>query len=206
MDLGRVPAAVNAALAVHFPPELGVDIIAEPGRCVVLICCCDIRCPAEHCHAVTPPCHLICFRQAQVRGVVGCFCRFFAEACATLVCQVFGRRQRDVPPVTVAAPALGLAVAAPLVVPPSVFDYYITDGLYGSFNCIMYDHAQPTSRPLRCPTLPSLLPGKDATAGEGGAAFPSTVFGPSCDGLDTVFQVNGCSSVATVALIEDCLL
>jgi hypothetical protein len=36
VDLGRVPAAVNTALAVHFPPELGVDIIAEPGRWVFM--------------------------------------------------------------------------------------------------------------------------------------------------------------------------
>ena len=33
-DLGRVPAAVNAALDTHFPPCANVRIIAEPGRCV----------------------------------------------------------------------------------------------------------------------------------------------------------------------------
>jgi len=33
-DLGRVPAAVNAALDAHFPPSANVRIIAEPGRCV----------------------------------------------------------------------------------------------------------------------------------------------------------------------------
>ncbi len=32
VDLGRVPSAVNAALEAHFPPQRGVDIIAEPGR------------------------------------------------------------------------------------------------------------------------------------------------------------------------------
>ena len=34
-DLGRVPAAVNAALDTHFPPLANVRIIAEPGRCVL---------------------------------------------------------------------------------------------------------------------------------------------------------------------------
>lgn len=33
VDLGSVPAAVNLALATHFPPNCGVDIIAEPCRC-----------------------------------------------------------------------------------------------------------------------------------------------------------------------------
>lgn len=144
VDLGRVPIAVNAALAAHFPPERGVDIIAEPGR-------------------------------------------FFAESCATLVCQVFGRRCRTAPPAaaaTAVAPSLSPAAATSASLEPSVFDYYITDGLYGSFNCIMYDHAQPTARPLRSPTLPSK--GADRADNEG--LFPSTVFGPSCDGLDTVFQ------------------
>lgn len=32
VDLGGVPAAVNAALAVHFPAGCGVRVIAEPGR------------------------------------------------------------------------------------------------------------------------------------------------------------------------------
>ena len=159
----------------------------------------------------TPSCLLQCAPASpHVQGVLGCCCRFFAEACATLVCQVFGRRQRDVPqvilPAMAPAPALGSIAAATVVAPPSVFDYYITDGLYGSFNCIMYDHAQPMTRPLRCPTLPPLPPGKDGAAGEGGAAFASTVFGPSCDGLDTVFQVSRCSSVASAALVKRCLL
>lgn len=96
-------------------------------------------------------------------------------------------------------------------------DYYITDGLYGSFNCILYDHAQPTARPLSgaaiaragtSPTSPgasdcgSWLPldnvrrvaGEAPTAAAppdcavGGELVASTVFGPSCDGLDTVFH------------------
>ena len=32
VDMGGVPAAVNAALAAHFPPGCGVRVIAEPGR------------------------------------------------------------------------------------------------------------------------------------------------------------------------------
>ena len=32
VDLGGVPAAVNAALVAHFPAVCGVRVIAEPGR------------------------------------------------------------------------------------------------------------------------------------------------------------------------------
>ncbi len=128
------------------------------------------------------PCHSNCCR------------RFFAEACATLVCQVFGRRKRSPRALAAAAAASADSAAATAAAgdpaaptAPSVFDYYITDGLYGSFNCVMYDHAEPTARPLRCPTL------EKPDNGVGGAAaeqlYPSTVFGPSCDGLDTLFQV-----------------
>ena len=58
-------------------------------------------------------------------------------------------------------------------------DYWITDGLYGSMNCLLYDHAVLGCRPL-------------ARGAKSGAAppalLPSTVFGPTCDGLDTVLR------------------
>ncbi len=48
------------------------------------------------------------------------------------------------------------------------------DGLYGSMNCLLYDHA-------------TLAPHKLATPADvGGRALNCTVFGPTCDGLDTV--------------------
>eukprot|EP00887_Chlorella_sp_A99_P001750 scaffold19.g1750.t1 len=133
VDMGGVPAAVNAALALHFPESTGVRVIAEPGR-------------------------------------------FFAESVATLGCLVFGRRPR-------AAAAAGAAggAAAPAAQAPG-FDYWVTDGIYGSMNSMLYDHATLAVRPLAC-----------AAAGGGAppAAAPhhlSTVFGPSCDGLDTLLR------------------
>lgn len=113
VDLGGVPAAVNSALARHFPEGLGVRIIAEPGR-------------------------------------------YFAEATATLATFVYGRRCRE------REPGGDLS-----------YDYWITDGLYGSMNCLLYDHATVMPRPLD----PSV-----------GPTLPSTVFGPTCDGLDTVVR------------------
>lgn len=58
-------------------------------------------------------------------------------------------------------------------------DYWIPDGLYGSMNSLLYDHAVLSAHVL----------------GTGGQArpkevstLPSTVFGPSCDGLDVVLK------------------
>lgn len=52
--------------------------------------------------------------------------------------------------------------------------YYINDGVYGSFNNLIYDHAQLN------PTF--LKDTSDLTL------YRSTVFGPSCDGLDTLLK------------------
>lgn len=52
--------------------------------------------------------------------------------------------------------------------------YYVNDGVYGSFNCLMYDHATVT---------PSLLDDY-----EGEAYFTSSVWGPTCDGLDCILD------------------
>ena len=56
------------------------------------------------------------------------------------------------------------------------FDYWITDGLYGSMNCLLYDHATLAPRAL-------LSGGKKDRL-----VRSSTVFGPTCDGLDTVLR------------------
>jgi ornithine decarboxylase len=50
--------------------------------------------------------------------------------------------------------------------------YYIDEGVYGSFNCIIFDHQMPR---------PKLL-----TAAKSNEMFESTLFGPSCDSLDVI--------------------
>jgi len=52
------------------------------------------------------------------------------------------------------------------------FMYYVNDGVYGSFNCILYDHQEVT---------PSLL---DNRANE--SEYSSSIWGPTCDGLDCI--------------------
>lgn len=52
--------------------------------------------------------------------------------------------------------------------------YYINDGVYGSFNCILYDHAEVEVEYL-----------KDL---ETEPKYSSSLWGPTCDGLDCILQ------------------
>lgn len=53
--------------------------------------------------------------------------------------------------------------------------YYVNDGVYGSFNCILYDHAH---------VLPTLhkKPKPDERM------YPCSIWGPTCDGLDRIVE------------------
>lgn len=50
--------------------------------------------------------------------------------------------------------------------------YYINDGVYGSFNCILFDHENCYGHPL--------------FELDGEPTFPTTIWGPTCDSLDQV--------------------
>ncbi|XP_068640162.1 ornithine decarboxylase 1B, chloroplastic-like [Aristolochia californica] len=83
--------------------------------------------------------------------------RFFAETAFTLVTNIIGKRVRG-----------------------ELMEYWINDGIYGSMNCILYDHATLTAQPLACTSNPG-----NPTC-KGMKIYGSTVFGPTCDALDTV--------------------
>lgn len=53
------------------------------------------------------------------------------------------------------------------------FMYYVNDGVYGSFNCLVFDHAT---------VYPEILGVKDEAA----AKFPCSIWGPTCDSLDCI--------------------
>jgi len=72
--------------------------------------------------------------------------RYFCAESQTLAVQIIGKRVRD-----------GLRI------------YYVNDGLYQSFNCILYDH--------------SVLLSEEENMQHGGC-FKSALFGQTCDGLD----------------------
>jgi ornithine decarboxylase len=56
---------------------------------------------------------------------------------------------------------------------------YIDDGVYGSFNNVVYDHYHPV--PL---TLKSSIETTDEECETAALRIPTAVFGPTCDGLD----------------------
>ncbi len=56
-------------------------------------------------------------------------------------------------------------------------DYWISDGIYGSLNGIIYDHTVPQPLPLHM----------DTTDKER-RVLPTTLFGPTCDGADVVLK------------------
>lgn len=91
--------------------------------------------------------------------------RFFVHSAGTLLCQVMAKAPM--------APKEG-SVEHP------GFRYYLNDGLYGSFNCFVYDHAELTLGPL------SLNEEGTALKSEGG--LESVFFGPTCDGFDALFK------------------
>jgi len=52
------------------------------------------------------------------------------------------------------------------------FMYYLNDGVYGSFNCILFDHQHPLAYPL-----------KEA---DGSRLYKCSVWGPTCDSMDCI--------------------
>jgi ornithine decarboxylase len=57
----------------------------------------------------------------------------------------------------------------------SAFIYYLNDGLYGSFNCVLYE-----KRKLK----PHLVSGNHDTS----RRYPAIVYGPTCDGVDCIYE------------------
>lgn len=80
--------------------------------------------------------------------------RYFVCEAYTLAANVFAKRTVEVPD------------------SPKEFLYYINEGVYQSFNCIIFDHVVP---------LPKVfdLNGRTET-------FKSTLFGPTCDSVDCI--------------------
>lgn len=75
--------------------------------------------------------------------------RFFAETSGYLATNVIGVRKTE-----------------------TTRDYWITDSLYGSFNCILYDHYTP---------IPEAIVQTENT-------YATTLYGPTCDGLDKILS------------------
>jgi len=77
--------------------------------------------------------------------------RFFAETAGYLATNIIGIRKTE-----------------------TTRDYWITDSLYGSFNCIFYDHYNPKPENMK----------------ESDNNYFTTFYGPTCDGLDIISKVD----------------
>jgi len=77
--------------------------------------------------------------------------RYFAETIAILLTKIIGIRERE-----------------------DTVDYWLTDSLYGSFNCIIYDHIHLQPEPMNLDNEGSVIEMK------------STLYGPTCDGFDKI--------------------
>lgn len=80
--------------------------------------------------------------------------RYFAEKTHTLVLNVIGKKKITVDEETVIV-------------------YYLNDGIYGSFNCIYFDHSNPTVLPFN---------------ERDGKLHKSRLFGPTCDSVDLISE------------------
>lgn len=84
--------------------------------------------------------------------------RYFVSACTTVATKIYARKE------------------SPKHTHSNGQALYVDDGVYGTFNNVVYDHAHPI--PLH---LPSVL---SKASDDKVELWPTAVFGPTCDGLD----------------------
>ncbi|XP_070556890.1 ornithine decarboxylase-like [Ptychodera flava] len=104
--------------------------------------------------------------------------RYFVASAFTLTVNVIAKRAvaRDIKTFCVpGAEDLVSNTVAPSQSDEPAFMYYCNDGVYGSFNCLLFDHAT---------VIPSLIKKVDP----GVPRYSSSVWGPSCDGLDRIME------------------
>lgn len=128
--------------------------------------------------------------------------RYFAHECVVLVTSVISRRERSIPvlrpkaslPASSSTSSKSDAIASDLetaaesedkdkdaetvVQEEAIFHYYISDGVYGSFNNLFFDHA-------KAEPVGMSRPGADSHLSDG-VAHRSILFGPTCDSIDVV--------------------
>lgn len=125
----EMASIINSSLQLLFPEDLGVDIIAEPGR-------------------------------------------YYMESAFTLVTRIYGRRRQSTPDEQRQSAFDKLEHEQPETSSPNWrFDYYIKEGVYTSFICLLYDGVVASPQMLEKRSDPE---------------FPSTVWGPTCAGLHRV--------------------
>ena len=88
--------------------------------------------------------------------------RYFCAGSHTLAAMIYERRERLIEDGS------------------AVYDYYLTDGVYGSFNSVLWDRAVITDY--------TVIPTQGSRDTALRPLHKSTVFGPTCDGLDCILK------------------
>jgi len=92
--------------------------------------------------------------------------------------------------VSAAAFTLAVNVLARRTIPPQndndkpSYMYYVSDGVYGSFNCILFDHAKVFPKVLRKGGKNHL--NNKLSNGLEGPKFECSIWGPTCDSMDCI--------------------
>jgi len=145
-----VAAVVADAVDHYFPASSGVEIIAEPGRYFA---------HASHTYAVT----------VIAKRPLSC-----AQLADTAEIESFGARPTKDTEETISSSSHaddGFKKAEASENQPEVA-LYINDGVYGSFNCVVFDHAH---------VRPMVLERRS-----GARTVATKLFGPTCDSIDVV--------------------
>ncbi|KAJ5071068.1 ornithine decarboxylase 1-related [Anaeramoeba ignava] len=80
--------------------------------------------------------------------------RYFATSCQTIVLDVYAKRKKNHGET-------------------DTFQYFLSDGLYGTLNCVIFDHAEPAVSVFR-------------SVNEDEELYESSLFGPTCDSIDCI--------------------
>ncbi|KAI9505627.1 pyridoxal-dependent decarboxylase [Coemansia spiralis] len=110
-----------------------------------------------------------CYDHVRVIAEPG---RYFVTSAFSLAVNVVARRQVGV-----------LNNTAPTNDENPAFMYYVNDGVYGSFNCIMFDYHHPKPRVLTCNGR--LV---DEQRSSPSLAYESSIWGPTCDSIDCIMS------------------
>ncbi|KAI8843423.1 pyridoxal-dependent decarboxylase [Chytriomyces cf. hyalinus JEL632] len=113
--------------------------------------------------------------------------RYYAASAFTLAVNVVARRvvprdggSRSPSPSDMVDSAV--YADAPALDEHPAYMYYINDGMYGSFNCITFDHAVVTARVL---SKNGVFSFKNSMV-EDEEEYPCSIWGPTCDSIDCI--------------------
>ncbi|WWC86194.1 uncharacterized protein L201_001067 [Kwoniella dendrophila CBS 6074] len=127
--------------------------------------------------------------------------RFMVSSAFTLATSIIASRRAQQPAVCENAPALAEEEEEEKKEGAADVMYYINDGVYGSFNCIMFDHQIVHPHPLTIggdltstvppfPPLPNVAVDVDLPVQMGYKdTEKASVWGPTCDSIDCVRQL-----------------